>query len=98
MTFNAILLKLLPFTYTDKETQEVHFDFNYPFNLLTDGDKIITFVEVLLIILFVFYFTKLIISWIIDRRQIRILGKLLNKYRKQIKEKNHNTHLYISED
>jgi len=98
MTFNAILLKLLPFSYIDKETQEVHFDFNYPFNLLTDGDKIITFVEVLLILLFVFYFAKLIISWMIDRRQIHILGKLLNKYRKQIKEKNPNTHLDISEE
>lgn len=98
MTFNAILLKLLPFSYTDKETQEVHFDFNYPFNLLSDGDKIITFVEVLLIALFIFYFTKLIISWMIDRRQIRILGKLLDKYRTKIKEKNPTSHLDISEE
>ncbi len=36
MTFWAIFLKLLPFTYIEKETQEVHFDFTPPFNM-NDG-------------------------------------------------------------
>ena len=98
MTFNAILLKLLPFSYTDKETQEVHFDFDYPWSLLTDGDKIITSVEVLLIALFLFSSYMLINSWRTDKRQIRILGKILEKYRKRIKEKNPNTHLDVSEE
>ena len=98
MTFEAILFKLCPFSYTDKETQEVEFDFFYPWNLLTDGDKIITFVEVLLILLFIFYFARLIISWMIDRRQIQLLGKLLDKYRTKIKEKNPTSHLDISEE
>ncbi len=98
MTFNAILLKLLPFSYVDKETQEVYFDFTPPFDLLTDGDKIITSVEVLLILLFILSFVKLIISWMIDKRQIHILGKLLEKYRKKIRKNNPNGHLDISEE
>ena len=98
MTFEAILLKLLPFSYIDPETQEVHFDFEYPWNLLSDGDKIITFVEVFLILLFVFYFVKLIFSWLKDKRQINILSKLLKKYRKNLLKKNPNTFLDISEE
>jgi hypothetical protein len=98
MTFDSILLKLLPFSYIDPETQEVHFDLTYPCNLLSDGDKIITFVEVLLIFLFVFYFVKLIFSWLKDRRQINILRKLLIKHRKNIQLKNPNTSLDISEE
>ncbi len=98
MTFDAILLKLLPFSYIDPETQEVHFDLTYPWNLLSDGDKIITFVEVLLILLFIFYFVKLIFSWLKDKRQINILGKLLIKHRKNIQSKNPNASLDISEE
>jgi hypothetical protein len=98
MTFDSILLKLLPFSYIDSKTQEVHFDLTYPCNLLSDGDKIITFVEVLLIFLFVFYFVKLIFSWLKDRRQINILRKLLIKHRKNIQLKNPNTSLDISEE
>jgi len=98
MTFDSILLKLLPFSYIDLKTQEVHFDLTYPCNLLSDGDKIITFVEVLLIFLFVFYFVKLIFSWLKDRRQINILRKLLIKHRKNIQLKNPNTSLDISEE
>ncbi len=98
MTFTDILLKLLPFSYTDQETQKVYFDFNLPFELLNDGDKIITSVEVLLILLFIFYFVKLINSWRKDRKQIKILSKLLEKHRKLIKDKHPNSHLDISED
>jgi len=77
MTLEAILLKLLPFTYIDKH-QEVHFSL---WSDLNDGDIIITFVEVFLFSLFLIFIIRLIISWLKDRKQINLLVDLLEKYK-----------------
>ena len=94
MTFDAIILKLAPFTYIDNK-QEVHWG---TWSYLSDGDKIITSVEVLLIVLFTWYMIKLITSWKKDKKQINILSNLLEKYRTKIKENYTDGHLDISSE
>lgn len=94
MTFESIILKLAPFTYIDK-TQEVQWGL---WSDLSDGDKIITSVEILLIVLFTWYMIKLIISWGKDKKQINILANLLEKYRTKIKENYTDGHLDISNE
>lgn len=94
MTFESILLKLLPFTYID-ETQDVHWGL---WTDLTDGDKIITTVEVFLIVLFFFYIGKLLLSYIKDKKQIVLLVDLLEKYKNKIKENYKDGHLDISNE
>ena len=92
MTFESILLKLLPFTYIDK-TQEVQWGL---WSDLSDGDKIITSVEIFLIVLFTWYILKLTISWYKDRKQIKMLATILEKYRVKIKDNHKDGHLDIS--
>jgi len=94
MTFEAIILKLAPFTYIDGG-HEVQWGY---WSELTDGDKIITSVEVLLIFLFICYMYKLIISWWTDKQQIKILGNLLEKYKIKIKDNYSDGHLDISDE
>lgn len=94
MTFDSIILKLAPFTYIDK-AQEVQWG---KWADLTDGDKIITSVETLLIILFSWYIIKLFISWGKDKTQINILFALLETYRKKIENNHKDGHLDISNE
>jgi ElaB/YqjD/DUF883 family membrane-anchored ribosome-binding protein len=94
MTFESIILKLAPFTYIDK-TQEVQWGL---WSDLSDGDKIITSVEMFLIVLFTWYMIKLIISWWKDKKQINILAHLLEKYRTKIKTNYTDGHLDISNE
>jgi hypothetical protein len=94
MTFGSILFKLLPFTYIDKE-QETQWG---TWSDLSDGDKIITSVEILLIALFIYYMYTLMVSWWKDREQITILETLLEKYRIKIKENFTDGHLDISNE
>ena len=94
MTFESIILKLVPFTYINK-TQEVHFGL---WSDLSDGDKIITSVEILLIVIFTGYLYKLFASWWKDKKQINILADLLEKYRIKIKENYADGHLDISNE
>jgi ElaB/YqjD/DUF883 family membrane-anchored ribosome-binding protein len=95
MTFESIILKLAPFTYINQSTQEVHWG---TWSNLTDGDKIITSVEVFLIFLFTWYMIKLIASWWKDKKQIVILSSLLEKHRNKIKENYPDGHLDISNE
>lgn len=94
MTFESIILKLAPFTYID-DTQEVQWGV---WSQLSDGDKIITSAEILLIVLFAWYMTKLMISWWKDKKQINTLSKLLEKYREKIRENHADGHLDISNE
>ncbi len=94
MTFESIILKLAPFTYIDK-MQGVHFG---AWSKISDGDKIITSVEVILIFLFIWFTIKLILSWWKDRKQIGILYNLLEKNRIKIKENYTDGHLDISSE
>jgi len=94
MTFESIILKLAPFTYIDN-TQEVKWGL---WSDLSDGDKIITSVEIFLITLFTWYMIKLILSWWKDRQQINILANLLEKYMVKIKENSKDGHLDISNE
>lgn len=95
MTFTEIIIKLLPFTYIDKDTNHVHFDY---WMQLSDGDRIITLVEVFLILLFLFSLIKLYISWRKDKKQIYRLSDLLEKHHKKLKKNHPNSHLDISEE
>ncbi|MDD3854888.1 hypothetical protein [Sulfurimonas sp.] len=81
MTFESIIFKLLPFTYINKSTQEVQWG---SWSDLTDGDRIITSVEIFLIALFFLYGAKLIVSWWKDKKQIKILSVILEKYKIKI--------------
>lgn len=94
MTFESIILKLAPFTYID-DTQEVQWGL---WSDLSDGDKIITAVEMFLIVLFTWYMIKLIVSWWKDKKQISILSNILEKYRTKIKENYADGHLDISNE
>lgn len=94
MTFESIILKLAPFTYINQTTQEAQWG---SWSDLTDGDKIITSVEIFLIILFSWYIGKLIYSWWKDRKQIHILASLLEKYHTKISD-NNSSHLDISNE
>ena len=94
MTFESIILKLAPFTYIDK-IQEVQWGV---WSDLNDGDKIITSVEIFLIILFLWYMVKLVISWFKDRKQIKILSTILEKYQLKIKDNYKDGHLDISSE
>lgn len=94
MTFNSIIFKLAPWTYINKE-QEVDWG---TWSDLSDGDKIITSVEMFLIGLFVYYVFKLLISWWKDRKQIEILVNLLEKNKNKIKDSFSDGHLDISKE
>jgi len=77
MTFGDILSKLLPFSYI-KEDGTTGFDFKW--QQLTDGDIIITSVEMLLIVVFVLFMYKLFTSFWQDRKDIIKLESLLKDY------------------
>lgn len=94
MTFNEILLKLLPFTYVDDQTEEVAFG---SWSALSDGDRIITFVEMLLFAIFIYALVRLAISWWKDRQQITLLTHLLEKYKSRIQKTQSGEHLDISQ-
>lgn len=95
MTFESIIFKLAPFTYIDKVTQEVSWG---NWSDLTDGDRIISSVELFLIALFFWYGIKLLFSWWKDNKQINILTKLLKKYKDKVKDNYSDGHLDISQE
>ena len=74
MTLSELGLKLFPFTSIDKG--KVSF---VNWENLTDGDKIITCIEIVLIIIFFSALIRLFISWWTDRRQILKLSKIIFK-------------------
>lgn len=93
MTFAGIVEKLLPFTYIDEITQEVRYSL---WSQLSDGDKIITVVEVLLLFIFFLFIIKLVLSLNKDAKQIKTLQNLLEKYKTIIKDNHKDGHLDIS--
>lgn len=76
MTLSELGFKLLPFTSIDHDTVKfVDWEF------LSDGDKIITSIEIVLVFIFLTTTLKLIQSWFIDKKQINVLSKILIKYK-----------------
>ena len=76
MTLSELGFKLLPFTSIDDGTVKfVSWEF------LSDGDKIITSIEIVLVFIFLTTTLKLIQSWFIDKKQINVLSKILIKYK-----------------
>lgn len=76
MTLSELGFKLLPFTSIDDGTVKfVNWEF------LSDGDKIITSIEIVLVFIFLTTTLKLIQSWFIDKKQINVLSKILIKYK-----------------
>ena len=78
MTLIELGFKLLP--YSRVENNKVEF---VSWDLLSDGDKIITSIEIVLISIFLLTALKLLQSWFIDKKQINILLKILNKYKEK---------------
>jgi hypothetical protein len=76
MTLGELLFKLLPFTSIDDDTVKF-----LGWGLLSDSDKIITSIEMFLFFIFIYTTTKLIKSWISDKKQINILLSILTKYK-----------------
>ncbi|WP_141050559.1 anti-phage ZorAB system protein ZorA [Aliarcobacter cryaerophilus] len=76
MTLGELLFKLLPFTSIDDGTVKF-----LGWGLLSDSDKIITSIEMFLFFIFIYTTTKLIKSWINDKKQINILSSILTKYK-----------------
>ena len=76
MTLGELLFKLLPFTSIDDGTVKF-----LGWGLLSDSDKIITSIEMYLFFIFIYTTTKLIKSWINDKKQINILSSILTKYK-----------------
>ena len=76
MTLGELLFKLLPFTSIDDGTVKF-----LGWGLLSDSDKIITSIEMFLFFIFIYTTTKLIKSWISDKKQINILLSILTKYK-----------------
>ncbi len=77
----------------DNITQEVGFKL---FAGLSSNDKIITLIEVILILIFLIYAIKLFISWFRDKRQMKILHRILEQYTVAVKKKNSFGHFDIS--
>ena len=69
MTLGELLFKLLPFTSIDDGTVKF-----LGWGLLSDSDKIITSIEMFLFFIFIYTTTKLIKSWINDKKQLNDLG------------------------
>lgn len=99
MTFSSIILKLMPFSYIETNpitgVQKVNFSL---WEQLSDGDKIITVVEVFLIFIFVLASFRLLLSWWRDRKQIMFLANVLELHRDKIKDKYSDKHLDISSE
>ena len=74
-------------TYMNNIIQKANFEL---FLKLATDDKIVTGIEFLLIFIFLLFSIKLFISWYIDKRQMKILYRLLIMY--TTKAKKHNTY------
>lgn len=86
MVFADVILKLLPFTFVNTE-QKIEFGW---WSELTPGDKIITGIEIALLLIFIYYLVKLFISFSKDRSQINIFSTLIAKYQKEGFVENYN--------
>lgn len=75
MLLEDLAFKLLPFTSFVNDKAQLTKWAN-----LEDGDKIITFIEVMLFIIFILAFLRLMSSWWKDKRSILSIHKLLAKY------------------
>lgn len=64
--------------------------------ILSLDDKIINSVEIILLLTFLFYSSKLFISFLTDKREIKTLYKLLQEYKNQIKTHDYDTQLDIA--
>ncbi|RBQ31450.1 hypothetical protein CRU92_06670 [Arcobacter sp. FW59] len=78
MTLGELFFKLLPFTYI--EDGKVQFSI---WDKLSDGDKIITVIEFILLAIFIASLIGLIFSWLKDRKQINKLFNILNNYKEK---------------
>ena len=84
MTLGELFFKLLPFTYIEEGKVKSAVDWtNYTieWSKLSDGDKIITGIEIFLLTIFITSSIRLILSWFKDRKQITKLSSILNKYK-----------------
>ncbi len=83
MTLGELFIKLLPFTYIEDGKVKSSIDWN-TFSLgwdeLSDGDKIITGIELFLFGIFIISLISLIVSWLKDRKQIIKLSNILKNY------------------
>lgn len=76
MTLSELGIKLLPFTSIENGIVKfVDWEF------LSDGDKIITSIEIVLVFIFLLATIILLYSWFIDKNQINVLSKILIKYK-----------------
>jgi myosin heavy subunit len=84
MTLGELFFKLLPFTYIEEGKVKSAVDWtNYTieWSKLSDGDKIITGIEIFLLTIFITSSIRLILSWFKDRKQITKLSSILNKFK-----------------
>lgn len=83
MALGELFLKLLPFTYIEDGKVKSSIDwstFSLGWDKLSDGDKIITAIELFLFTIFIIALISLILSWLKDRKQIVKLSKVLKNY------------------
>lgn len=84
MTLSELFFKLLPFTYIEegKVKSAINWtNFSLDWAKLSDGDKIITGIELFLLTIFITSLIRLILSWLKDRKQINKLFNILNNYK-----------------
>lgn len=84
MTLGELFFKLLPFTYIEEGKVKSAIDltnFSLDWAKLSDGDKIITGIELFLLTIFITSLIRLILSWLKDRKQINKLFNILNNYK-----------------
>lgn len=83
MTLGELFFKLLPFTYIEDGKVQSSIDWNtysLGWDKLSDGDKIITGIELFLFLIFIISLIRLIFSWLKDRKQIIKLSNILKNY------------------
>lgn len=83
MTLGELFIKLLPFTYIENGKVQSSIDWNtysLGWDKLSDGDKIITGIELFLFSIFIISLIRLIFSWLKDRKQIIKLSNILKTY------------------
>lgn len=83
MTLGELFFKLLPFTYIEDGKVQSAIDWNnltLSWDKLSDGDKIITGIELFLLLIFFSSVIRLIFSWLKDKKQITRLSNILKNY------------------
>lgn len=83
MTLGELFFKLLPFTYIKDGKVQSSIDlstYSLGWDKLSDGDKIITVIELFLFTMFIVSLIRLIFSWLKDRKQIIKLSNILKNY------------------